>query len=113
MITKFGSLYAGHVDFDDLHAFYQEQARGLLQGSVDLLQIETCQDPLQAKAGAEQFFEVRCKPGKRYHFPEDVAMRLFPSEQATEVPSTLRTLQGPRSPRQVIRPNVDPVGMRV
>ncbi|MAE77600.1 MAG: methionine synthase [Planctomycetes bacterium] len=39
----------GHVDFDDLHAFYQEQARGLLQGSVDLLQIETCQDLLQVK----------------------------------------------------------------
>ncbi len=39
----------GHVDFDDLHAFYQEQARGLLRGGVDLLQIETCQDLLQIK----------------------------------------------------------------
>ncbi len=39
----------GHVDFDDLHAFYQEQARGLLQGGVDVLQVETCQDLLQVK----------------------------------------------------------------
>ena len=39
----------GHVDFSDLHAFYQEQARGLIQGGADLLQIETCQDLLQIK----------------------------------------------------------------
>ncbi|MCB9880171.1 MAG: methionine synthase [Planctomycetes bacterium] len=39
----------GHVDYDDLHAFYQEQARGLIRGGVDLLQIETCQDLLQIK----------------------------------------------------------------
>lgn len=39
----------GHVDFDDLHAFYQEQARGLIRGGADLLQIETCQDLLQVK----------------------------------------------------------------
>ena len=39
----------GHVDFDDLHAFYQEQARGLIRGGVDILQIETCQDLLQIK----------------------------------------------------------------
>ncbi|MFQ5504936.1 MAG: homocysteine S-methyltransferase family protein, partial [Planctomycetota bacterium] len=45
--TRLVSL--GHVDWDDLHAFYLEQARGLIEGGVDLLQIETCQDLLQAK----------------------------------------------------------------
>ncbi len=39
----------GHVDFDDLYSIYLEQARGLLEGGVDLLQIETCQDLLQIK----------------------------------------------------------------
>ena len=39
----------GHVDYDDLYHFYLDQARGLLEGGVDLLQIETCQDLLQVK----------------------------------------------------------------
>ncbi len=39
----------GHVDFDDLYSIYLEQARGLIEGGVDLLQIETCQDLLQIK----------------------------------------------------------------
>jgi len=42
-------LTLGHVDFDDLYAFYLEQARGLIEGGVDLLQIETSQDLLQVK----------------------------------------------------------------
>ncbi len=39
----------GHVDYDDLYSIYLEQARGLIEGGVDLLQIETCQDLLQIK----------------------------------------------------------------
>ena len=39
----------GHVDYDDLYHFYLDQARGLLEGGADLLQIETCQDLLQVK----------------------------------------------------------------
>lgn len=39
----------GHIDFDTMHRAYVEQARGLIDGGVDLIQIETCQDILQVK----------------------------------------------------------------
>jgi 5-methyltetrahydrofolate--homocysteine methyltransferase len=38
------------VDFSTLENSYYEQALGLLDGGVDLFQVETCQDMLQAKA---------------------------------------------------------------
>lgn len=45
--TKLISLR--QVDYDTLFASYLEQIRGLLDGGVDALLIETCQDILQAK----------------------------------------------------------------
>jgi 5-methyltetrahydrofolate--homocysteine methyltransferase len=56
--TKLPSL--GHIAFDELKAMYKEQISGLVQGGVDILLIETCQDLLQAKAAAIaaiEFFE--------------------------------------------------------
>ena len=58
--TKLPSL--GHCRFGDMSSAYKEQARGLVEGGVDLLCIETCQDLLQAKAalcGIFEFFEER------------------------------------------------------
>jgi 5-methyltetrahydrofolate--homocysteine methyltransferase len=46
--TKLPTL--GHTTFDILEDSYCEQARGLLDGGVDALSVETCQDLLQAKA---------------------------------------------------------------
>lgn len=46
--TKLPSL--GHIAFKQMAAAYQEQAKGLVEGGVDLLCVETCQDILQAKA---------------------------------------------------------------
>jgi 5-methyltetrahydrofolate--homocysteine methyltransferase len=46
--TKLPSM--GHVDFARLRDAYQEQCRGLLDGGVHALLIETAQDLLQAKA---------------------------------------------------------------
>ena len=46
--TKLPSL--GHIGFAELRDAYEEQARGLLEGGVDLFVIETCMDLLQAKA---------------------------------------------------------------
>jgi len=40
----------GQVSFDDLYRGYRRQIQGLLSGGVDLIQIETVQDLLQAKA---------------------------------------------------------------
>ena len=46
--TKLPSL--GQINFDQLHAAYLEQARGLLDGDVDALLVETVYDLLQGKA---------------------------------------------------------------
>ncbi|HST53930.1 MAG TPA: methionine synthase [Pyrinomonadaceae bacterium] len=46
--TKLPTL--GHVTFLETRDAYGEQARGLLDGGVDLLIVETCQDMLQLKA---------------------------------------------------------------
>ncbi len=46
--TKLPTL--GHIDFDELKQSYKEQIHGLIDGGVDLLLIETCQDVLQIKS---------------------------------------------------------------
>ncbi len=46
--TKLPTL--GHATWDELVDSYTEQVRGLLDGGVDALLIETCQDILQAKS---------------------------------------------------------------
>jgi 5-methyltetrahydrofolate--homocysteine methyltransferase len=45
--TKLPSL--GHITYDAMFAAYREQAEALVEGGVDVLLIETCQDLLQAK----------------------------------------------------------------
>jgi 5-methyltetrahydrofolate--homocysteine methyltransferase len=51
--TKMPSL--GHIAFDELYAGYCVQIEGLLEGGVDGIIIETCQDPLQIKAALRAF----------------------------------------------------------
>jgi len=45
--TKLPSL--GHISYDAMFAAYHEQVMALVEGGVDVLLIETCQDLLQAK----------------------------------------------------------------
>jgi 5-methyltetrahydrofolate--homocysteine methyltransferase len=47
--TKLPSL--GHAPFATLRDAYQEAAAGLIEGGVDAILVETCQDLLQAKSG--------------------------------------------------------------
>ncbi len=61
--TKLPSL--GHIKFDDMVAAYVEQVFALIEGGVDVLLVETCQDLLQAKAGLVAVFEAMRKAGKR------------------------------------------------
>src|SRR5436853_4949595 len=61
--TKLPSL--GHIKFDDMAAAYEEQALALVEGGVDVLLIETCQDLLQAKAAVVGIFDAMQKAGKR------------------------------------------------
>ena len=60
--TKLPSL--GQISFDELFQMYTVQARGLLDGGVDLFLIETCQDPLQAKAAVAAVVEVLRNAGR-------------------------------------------------
>ncbi len=46
--TKLPTL--GHINFDKLKDSYEEQINGLIDGGIDLLLIETCQDVLQIKS---------------------------------------------------------------
>ncbi|HJS25343.1 MAG TPA: methionine synthase [Pyrinomonadaceae bacterium] len=48
----------GQISFTDLREAYSVQARGLLDGGVDLLIVETCQDVLQTKAALGAIFSV-------------------------------------------------------
>ncbi len=54
--TKLPTL--GHIDFDELKQSYKEQIYGLIDGGVDLLLIETCQDVLQIKSALSASKEV-------------------------------------------------------
>jgi 5-methyltetrahydrofolate--homocysteine methyltransferase len=48
----------GQISFTDLRDAYRVQASGLLDGGVDLLIVETCQDVLQTKAALGAIFSV-------------------------------------------------------
>ena len=61
--TKLPSL--GHITFDNMAAAYEEQAAALIEGGVDVLLVETCQDLLQAKAALAGVFDAMQKAGKR------------------------------------------------
>src|ERR1041384_3902186 len=52
--TKLPSL--GHMPFREMEAGYRAQVNGLLEGGVDLLAVETCQDILQTKAALSAVF---------------------------------------------------------
>lgn len=63
--TKLPSL--GHISFKELSENYYLQVSGLIDGGVDLLTIETCQDILQTKACLNAVF--RCFADKRVRLP--------------------------------------------
>ena len=48
----------GQTDFKTMYQSYSQQAQGLLQGGVDLLVIETCQDLLQIKTCLSAVFDA-------------------------------------------------------
>ncbi len=59
--TRLPSL--GHVTFDELLASYREQTLGLLEGGIDVLKVETCQDLLQTKAALAAISDVFAETG--------------------------------------------------
>ena len=61
--TRLPSL--GHIDWDTMFEGYKIQARGLMAGNVDLIIVETCQDPLQTKCAVAAVMEVFKELGRR------------------------------------------------
>jgi 5-methyltetrahydrofolate--homocysteine methyltransferase len=55
----------GHVTYRQVKDAYAVQARGLLDGGVDLLVVETCQDLLQTKATLAAVFSELKRAGRR------------------------------------------------
>ncbi len=61
--TKLPSL--GHITWDELVRGAREQAIGLIEGGIDVLKVETCQDLLQTKAALAGCAEAFDYTGKR------------------------------------------------
>jgi 5-methyltetrahydrofolate--homocysteine methyltransferase len=57
--TKLVTL--GHTTYDTLKSSYREQARGLIEGGVDGVLIETAQDPLQIRAAVNAVLDARAE----------------------------------------------------
>jgi 5-methyltetrahydrofolate--homocysteine methyltransferase len=55
----------GHISYSAVKDAYTVQARGLLDGGVDLLIVETCQDLLQTKATLSAIFSEFKRTGRR------------------------------------------------
>jgi len=83
----------GHISFIDLKAAYAEQVRGLLDGGVDLLIVETCQDLLQTKAALSAIFENFKKNGRRVPVIAQVTIEVFGTMlNGTEIGAALTAL---------------------
>ena len=93
--TKLPSL--GHIRFADLRDAYEEQARGLLDGGVDLLLVETQYDLLAAKAGIIACRRAMAATGRQVPIQVQVTMettgRMLPG---TEVGAALTALDAMR-----------------
>jgi 5-methyltetrahydrofolate--homocysteine methyltransferase len=75
--SKLPSL--GQIGFAELVASYQPQVLGLLQGGVDMLMVETCQDLLQVKAALAAIHEVFAR--RRRAVPAIVSVTITDSGQ--------------------------------
>ncbi len=61
--TKLPSL--GHIHYDEMYQGYRITAEGLIDGGVDIFLLETCQDPLQIKAGLHACSDASKEKGKQ------------------------------------------------
>jgi len=85
----------GQIRFRDLVAVFAEQARGLLEGGVDVIIIETAQDILEVKAAVFGVREAFALTGRRT--PIQTSVSLLPNGGkmllGTDVSAALATLE--------------------
>ncbi len=90
--TKLPSL--GHIPFLEMAASYKEHARGLVEGGVDLLCVETCQDMLQVKAALYGVFEYFEESRRRVPVIASVTVETMGTLLlGTEISAALTTLE--------------------
>ena len=90
--TKLPSL--GHIGFMPMAESYYEQAKGLVEGGVDLLSIETCQDMLQVKAALYGVFRYFDESRKRVPVIVSVTIETMGTMLlGTEISAALTTVE--------------------
>jgi len=90
--TKLPSL--GQISFDDLAASFKVQIDGLLDGGVDVLCVETCQDPLQIKAALAGAMDSFGEKGRRVPIIASITIETTGTMlMGTEVAAALTTLE--------------------
>jgi 5-methyltetrahydrofolate--homocysteine methyltransferase len=83
----------GHISFAELRDAYSVQVRGLLDGGVDLLIVETCQDLLQTKAALSAIFSVFAEKRTRVPVIAQVTIEVFGTMlNGTEIAAALTAL---------------------
>jgi 5-methyltetrahydrofolate--homocysteine methyltransferase len=83
----------GHISFKDLRDAYAVQVRGLLDGGVDLLIVETCQDVLQTKAALAAIFGHFEESRRRVPVTAQVTIEVFGTMlNGTEIAAALTAL---------------------
>ena len=83
----------GHISFSDLRDAYSVQVRGLLDGGVDLLIVETCQDLLQTKAALAAIFAHFKESRRRVPVIAQVTIEVFGTMlNGTEISAALTAL---------------------
>jgi 5-methyltetrahydrofolate--homocysteine methyltransferase len=83
----------GHISYADLRDAYSVQARGLLDGGVDLFIVETCQDLLQTKAALAAIFALFEERKTRVFVIAQVTIEIFGTMlNGTEIAAALTAL---------------------
>jgi len=83
----------GHITFNELRDAYSVQVRGLLDGGVDLLIVETCQDLLQTKAALAAIFGHFKETHRRVPVIAQVTIEVFGTMlNGTEISAALTAL---------------------
>jgi 5-methyltetrahydrofolate--homocysteine methyltransferase len=90
--TKLPTL--GHITYRDLKSVYAEQVSGLVEGGVDILMVETCQDLLQTKAALGAIFEYFERKKIKLPVIAQVTIELFGTMlNGTEISAALTALE--------------------
>ncbi len=90
--TKLPTL--GHITYNDLKDAYRNQVRGLYDGGVDLMMVETCQDLLQTKAALAAIFELFEKEKVKLPVIASVTIEIFGTMlNGTEIGAALTALE--------------------